>query len=907
MRIHREASLPDHARDSLYDIEPLRPFIEANYVLLTPNFRLARRIKSVWDDSELALGKSLWSPLKVYALENWLRDRWQRAIEVGLIEPKLIIGEGHASQLWQQVIAEHQASSNTYSLLRVSAAATLASQARETLLRWQTDITTTPVHREFTLDEDCSSYLAWQALFQARLAADGLITQADAISQLYAVAPDLPLESIALLDFDDIPPLYRACIESSASDLETLNSRAGPGRCLAHTFPDKRTELTAVARWAQQIHQQNPHDRIGIILPNTLNDRIVMEQSLRKAFACQGENYYSLPVNFSAGTPAGHVPLVRDALRIFEFVRPRVSVADTVAILQSRFVDLPDAGSAIALKFTSALFNDGIAEVDTGQLRYSASQVSLNDNQGLALGRYLMTMSQMRELRASHLPSQWRGILCELLDLWGWPGRGTLDSVEYQQIDMWQQLLDDFCSYDCVTGPVSAADALSLLRQCAGRHVFQPKTADSSIQVLGMLEGAGLQFDHLWLCGLQGNALPAPVRPNPFIPIAMQRRLAMPHASVEREWQFASSLMQHYVQGAPEVHGSYVQQIDGIPELPSSVLKDFEWIDEPLTEPGADNRWRAQRESLHLEARPDDNAPAVSPAEAATLGGGSSLLEDQSHCPFRAFTKRRLNTHPLGDFEVGLSAATRGSILHDALYALWGTIGDSKTLATVDNTSLEQWLVDAAGAAIAAIAVRLRAELGEAYLQLEQQRLISLLKEWLAVERQRSAFIVQAREQDCALTIAPLEIRLRVDRIDQLPDGSQVIIDYKSGRSSVRDWLGDRPSKPQLLLYGLAANSDTGSPAVAALSFAQVRPRDCSFVGIGREPAAPGIRDDVRKLTGDLEDWDSLNTRWREILEALVAGFINGEARIDPLSPSSCNYCGLEALCRIGDVREATS
>jgi len=146
--------------------------------------------------------------------------------------------------------------------------------------------------------------------------------------------------------------------------------------------------------------------------------------------------------------------------------------------------------------------------------------------------------------------------------------------------------------------------------------------------------------------------------------------------------------------------------------------------------------------------------------------------------------------------------------------------------------------------------------------------------------------------------LAQLSIRLRVDRVDLLPDGSQVIIDYKSGLSSVQDWLGERPGKPQLLLYGIAAPD-----AAAALAFAQVRPRDCRFAGLGRVEAAPGIRMDIDKVVKgrmEAQDWTTLNRCWRDNLENLAQAFVAGQAAVDPLTPASCTWCGLQPLCRIG-------
>jgi ATP-dependent helicase/nuclease subunit B len=141
-----------------------------------------------------------------------------------------------------------------------------------------------------------------------------------------------------------------------------------------------------------------------------------------------------------------------------------------------------------------------------------------------------------------------------------------------------------------------------------------------------------------------------------------------------------------------------------------------------------------------------------------------------------------------------------------------------------------------------------------------------------------------------------------VDRVDELPGGERVIIDYKSGSCTVQDWLGERPAKPQLLLYGIAAPAEA-----SALAFAQVRPRECSYVGLGGVDAGPGISTDIAAtVKGRMaaDDWSSLNVRWQENLERLAEAFVQGEAQVDPLGAASCTWCGLQPLCRI-DIANA--
>jgi ATP-dependent helicase/nuclease subunit B len=423
------------------------------------------------------------------------------------------------------------------------------------------------------------------------------------------------------------------------------------------------------------------------------------------------------------------------------------------------------------------------------------------------------------------------------------------------------------------------------------------------LQVLGILEAAGQTFDHLWIVGMQAGQWPAAAKPNPFIPVHMQRELKMPQASAEREWSFASNLMAQYLHCAAEIIASYSVQNQGVPEKGSSLLDEFTRV--TVTAPDIVNpQWIALQEASQPEYFVDDCAPALDKEELAVIRGGSGLLEDQSQCPFRAFAKRRLGIQPLSEHEIALSAAERGTLLHDVLYALWGGIGDSDTLAAMSAVALESLIATSIVQGLEKVAVSRRNALGVTYFELETKRLSTLLAEWVEVEKKRSPFVVLAREQEIELQLSALSISMRADRIDLMPDGAQFIIDYKSGLCSVGDWLGERPAKPQLPLYALAMEE-----TVAGLSYAQIRPDECKYIGAGQIEVAEGVRADTEKWVKDkmpVKDWEDLTEQWQDNLERLAQEFLRGDSSVNPLN-NSCTFCGLQPLCRIDEHPAARS
>ena len=884
--------MPTGSTHTYFDLSRLRPSLEAGHLVITPNQRLARRIKAEWDRQQVEQGKNVWRPVAVKALDHWLQQCWQTALIKGQVKSRIPLSALQEKELWTKVINADRQEHGEYSLLQTSAAADLAKQARSNLLRARLDMQASDVTSEFMLDQDCSTFWRWLERFEGQLKRSHYASTEDRWLELLKCKVN-DAGPVVLVDFDDLPPLHRDCVEHLASTVKELASAIGNAQISARSYADRQEELAAVARWAAQEYRQNPNCSLGILLADMPNDRGPLEYLLRREFGNLGDNYGSLPINFSTGITLDRAPVIRDGLRMLASCGETLTMADTLALATSRFADNADAGSDRAVKLLQQLFRDGAEQVALGRLRYLSRSVKVGEERGLGLGDVLTACGELRLQRNKQLPSAWVESFSKVLCIWRWPGVGPLDSLEFQQVEAWYKVLEEFAALDPLLGKIDFNAALALLKRCCQNRISQPQTADTGIQVLGPLEAAGLQFDSIWFCGLQGNRWPAQPRPSPFIPMALQRKHRMPHSSSEREWEYASTLTAQYRAGCDLLIASFSRTLDGVPELPSPLLEDFPVAFEKSVT-SIPEHWLVVAASNALEQITDHQGPVVTEVEQSSIRGGSGILQQQANCPFRAFASKRLLLEPLDEYRTGLSAADRGSILHDALYALWGELQDSETLAAQELSQLDEKIKAAVASAIDAVPAPICQLVGMHCLDLESRRLRKLLLEWLEVERSREPFTVVAREEPISFQLGSLCLNMRVDRVDELADGSRLVIDYKSGRSSLSDWLGERPAQPQLPLYGLAEN-------VEAISFAQVRTRDCRLLGLGSVAGIAGVQDDIPKAVkrySASEDWSALVAEWRRNLTRLAEEFLSGQAKVDPL-PAACNYCGLQALCRV--------
>ena len=199
--------MPEHGSPSLYDIKPLLPFIESGYILLTPNLRLARRIRDEWSRRQIAAGLSSWQPLAVSPLESWLQQRWLDDIEAGHLPSRLKLNPGQVEELWRQSISQSGGSADGLNLLRPDAAAKIAEQARDTLLRWQLDPHLPNYRQLFTLDKDSATFYQWLTRFEARLDTEQLATPADCLRDLLQHGHHELKYKVVLIEVDDPNPL----------------------------------------------------------------------------------------------------------------------------------------------------------------------------------------------------------------------------------------------------------------------------------------------------------------------------------------------------------------------------------------------------------------------------------------------------------------------------------------------------------------------------------------------------------------------------------------------------------------------------------------------------------------------------------------------------------------------------
>jgi RecB family exonuclease len=148
-----------------------------------------------------------------------------------------------------------------------------------------------------------------------------------------------------------------------------------------------------------------------------------------------------------------------------------------------------------------------------------------------------------------------------------------------------------------------------------------------------------------------------------------------------------------------------------------------------------------------------------------------------------------------------------------------------------------------------------------------------------------------------------VRVRGSIDRVDELPGGGQLVLDYKSGgiEGARRKLRKETLLAPEFQL------------ALYAAAVAQARPAaqvDAAYVSINGAARTRSLRDSARKAGVDPDALLALDPAERRRLRAQTPPPLNLADRVwdrvsamragrFPIAPITCEHCDLGAVCRI--------
>lgn len=826
-------------------------YLQAGATLITPTNRLAQTILS---DYLPLLGQRIIAKPQCLAYQSFLQQSYKvMNYSTPELSHPLLLTEQQVRYLWQQILA----TSNQGFVKEVQKAWTRC-------LVWQVEISSS----HFDATHQTKQFQRWCLQLHQQLHTLNALTIEQIVPYLLTNSTVSLAKTVVWVCFDDFNPQQHALqsyLTAQGCEQIFFDLATKPTSSYLYAASDEKDEQQQLLLWIKKQLSEGK-EQLGIIIPD-------LQQQAKNIQHLFLQHFEPTLFHLSVGQAMTEYSLTTHALCWLNLDNEQLSQHQASLLLRSPYL----AASQTELLKRSQFLQDSYQM----QERVIALAALIKE-----LSPYAPTLAtllkKMHPYPALASPQIWATLFYQRLFAFGFPGEYALDSASYQCYQRFLLLFDEFKQLHLFNEQLSQQQALQSLQNLAQTTIFQPQQQKlAPLQIMGILEAAGTEFDALWVMGLSDDCVPQKIQLSAFIPLALQRDKLMPHANLAHEFQLAQTTLTRLQNASELVILSYPQFSQDKPNLPTPLLKDL-----TLYQPPSELAYAKSKQVNQLQSY--EEAYLLPLTEQQIVGGGTTLLANQAKCPFSAFAAHRLHAKRLNTTTDGPNLMERGIIIHKVMELIWQQLKNQAALLALSEQELIELIAQAINTAIQPYQFSRTHSFSSLIQQVERYRLQRLVASLVLWEKQRTPFVIAALEQQYHLNIGGIDLQVRVDRLDELINGDKWVIDYKSSLANGSPWKDERPTEPQLLLYALVDEQ------IKAILFAELKKGQLTCKGLSAK------KEDIIGLSTlkEEESWDDYRQNWQQTLTELISEFKTGHCIPKPLAKSICQQCDYQSLCR---------
>lgn len=703
-------------------------------------------------------------------------------------------------------------------------------------------------------------------------------------------------------------------------------------------------ECLMAASWAKNLIQHHQKTQVAIIVPELTRDRDLISKIL--ALTLDPEEF-----NISAPKNLLDYPVFSAIFILLGLLKREFTIQEFSLYLRSPYIghigQIGHIGNSCEEHSERAMLDVAIHQRCESEYSLKRILPILKEAADSFNRTILSCINNLEALLTIQLPfykkqrtKDWVLYFNQALEICAWQGLNALDDEQSNLKCQWEELLEELNQMDPFIQECNFTEALYHLQRLARNKVFLPKKEKASLQVLGVLEAQGIPFEAVWVMGLHSEVWPKVAAPNPFIPYTLQKKLQIPRCDAKRELAIAKKITDELCKSAEEIILSFPTMVEdehvsasplidhfprtsaeslGLIQKSSYLTKKLEIFKERhqasthskdiastiissvSVQPEKSQIVQQDEKGPALDdlfnGSENKNEKAVSP-EPIIVPGGTQALKLQAICPFRAFAEIRLQAKPIPKPLLGLTLSERGEIIHQLLFRFWKEVKNQAQLNHFEDEALKLYLTSLIQPLLKFWQQKFPQRLQSGYMEIEKERVCELVFDFLNFEKQRSPFEVQSLEVLEKVKLGPLLFKIRIDRIDTLMDGREILMDYKTGTVALSNWFGERMDEPQLPFYALSREVKP-----SGLVFAVIKAATIEYIGLTEENAIlPGVKN-CEEAAKRYDCQDSLEEQYRSWQEAIIQlskEFSQGLASVQPKDDlNSCRTCALPLFCRV--------
>lgn len=870
-------------------------------LILTPNSRTQKAIVAGYVQS-LNEGDVVYAP-NVKSFSQWQTEIWQ---ELSFICPLPKIIDPLVLKTWlKELIAKEE----NWQLTNELGVAQKVLEGYRILKQWNLDLS----HLELpdfvsSLTVENQYFKQWifslESFFDKNNFIANFCVGNYLVTQINTIVNFFPKE-ILLVGFNQWIPCEKKLIDCAIENGTKVNTYY-PQRSLQNAkrieLNNFKGELEFAAKKAFQLTGQNPRASIGIVVHQLANEINQVHDVFSQQF--QPEEQYPWQTiekthyNVSAGQALSELPLVNAALKILQFKSNGFDLETLQFLKNSPFIDWQDNKNEIC-HFIHEQCLLGYANYSLDWLMTKIEEA--NNTQKLQLLFQRLQALKNRPFHSRPM-NAWIKFWQSELQQWGVSKQQSqeqqFNDIELKILSEFDVALDKSAALGDVISQCSQQQAKEFLLQVLKQQSFQMPSDRTNVHVLGILEATGLEFDNLILVGFDRKNWPQKAKLNPFLPVTLQQKYDMPGSSAEKEYEYTHDLSQSLLNSANNLWITQSLQND---ELSGESLL-FSHI--PLANYSSE---KAIQKVLNSDYKwITDETIDISDTQ---ITGGAYLLSQYAACPFKAMSHFQFKVRPNQVLKKGIDPRTRGSWLHKALELFWQEIQTQKKLLQLSENEISNIVQEKVEQAKEKYTNQLYANTARAVVNLEHEKIHRLIIEWLNIEKKREDFSVYDVEVEKKLSLGNLSFSFYIDRIDVDEKNNIMIIDYKTGSTDYKKWLGKRPEESQMPAYALScydrkiasltyATLKTGEVSQKGIWFDNDNPTNNQFLELSEDKIKDGKRY-IEKLV-DLKH--SLTEQWKDNLQNLAYHIEQGDMPVSPKHViNTCKFCDYADFCRINE------
>ena len=894
--------------------------LQQNTALIVPTRSLANTLNEQIAKHHIAQGLRVWEAPTILIWRDYLKELWQ--LNRRTFNSQHLISAQQSQLMWHQVIEASRREDQALMLLNVQQTARAVQKSWVLMHDWQ--LSDEGLKQDHVADTQ--QFLSWLGDYQELLSKKALLDEPLLVSGLCNSDSELkfPHEKVIFYGFDLINNAQKIINHKAQAQGVFIEHKAVAykhGETKYKVYEDSTVEIKAALQSARKLIEEDDSRLINIVIHDLQDRQSQVEELAREIFypsksplhAQQSSTVY----RFSLGQRLNEWAAIETALSVIGLLKNRTTSSDLSFILRNQFLGFSAKYRNECRVFDRWLKRRRIRNIMLDKLPGLYQQcldaqpndVNESELEGLMQGLNVLVDKRQQLIEKIALAKEknnfaaitfadWVSVFNDWLGDWGWSTKtvgNDLNTVQHQLLNRWQSLMEEFAGLVAVQRQIGMTKSLDLLQRMARDAMFIPKAVASPILISSILEAIGRPADYCFVIGMNENFPPAP-KSDAFISQRLLANAGHPDMDANTSYQQANTVMQNLLDSVGDTVISYAKQGDkdtGIASQASPLFQKHVFDSKELeqTKPLIDS-------SHIVESFEDTQGPSW--PDASKAQGGSKIFENQSNCPFKAFVTHQLQFQKEEDAEFGLDHLDRGNVIHLLLDFVWAKLKKQSTLKQKSEQEIEALISQVIDELLINKELDFQTD-KIALLNYEKPRLVALLKEWLIIESRRpEPFTVIEREKQRLGEIAGIRFKYIIDRVDNTDDGRTVVIDYKTGNVKSSDWVSDPIKSTQMPLYSVALSTLRQQP-VSGIAYGSVRKGESKFIELSEQGV---FRKANSKTAKDEALWKEKSTQWPQVFDKLATDFLAGNAEVNPVDEHTCNYCDLNSVCRISQLKE---